>query len=71
MYWLPLGEGGDIGPTKSMPIWYHGDTTGIGWSSGAAVSIFLPLRWQTSHFFIYINVSDIGQDWFCISIDDI
>lgn len=55
MYLLPLGEGGDIGPTKSMPMWYHGDTTGIGWSSGATVWIFLPLLWQISHFSIYIK----------------
>lgn len=55
MYLLPLGEGGDIGPTKSMPMWYHGDTMGIGWSSGATVWIFLPLLWQISHFSIYIK----------------
>lgn len=34
LFFLPEEEIGEIGPTKSMPMWYIGDFTGIGWSSG-------------------------------------
>lgn len=35
------------------PIMYHGDFTGIGWSSGTPQVSFLFIRWQTSHVRIY------------------
>ena len=35
---------------KSIPIWNHGDTTGTGWSSGAATVILRLFRWHTSQF---------------------
>ena len=44
-----LREAVVIGPMKSMPIRYHGDTSCIGWSSGAALVTFLPVLWHASH----------------------
>ena len=46
MYWLPLLDVEVIGPTKSIPIWYHGDFTSTGWSSGVVDVIFLFILWQ-------------------------
>jgi thiamine monophosphate synthase len=34
---FPVVDIGDIGPTKSIPIWCHGLWTGTGWSSGLEV----------------------------------
>ena len=53
MYLLPLVDGGEIGP---IPMWYQGETTGIGWSSGATVSSFRLLIWQTSQLATYYNI---------------
>ena len=38
---------------KSIPIWNRGNTTGTGWSSGAASVILRLFRWHTSQFATY------------------
>ena len=53
MWWLPSSASGERGPTKLIPIWCHGDFTGIGCSSGVPVVILRFICWQTSHPEIY------------------
>ena len=48
MYSLPEVDGGEMGPTKSIPTWCHGEWTGTGWSSGVVVVTFPFTRWHTS-----------------------
>ena len=47
---------GEIGPTKSIPMWYIGDFTGIGSSCGRSKVSFLFIRWQTGQYFTYIKM---------------
>ena len=41
MYLLPDCEGGETGPTKSIPSWNHGDLTGTGCSSGLSQTVYI------------------------------
>ena len=54
MYELPSAASGLSGPTKSIPIMYHGALTGTGLSAGTPVVSFLFILWQTSHVDICI-----------------
>ena len=53
----PSFPGGEIGPTKSIPIWCHGDFTGIGFNSGTPVVNFLLILWHTSQLAICTDIS--------------
>ena len=48
MYRFPDGRGGLSGPTKSTPMWCQVDLTGIGCSSGLAISSYLDCLWHVS-----------------------